>query len=136
MQRLLADTGPLVAWFNRRDSYHARASTFFDRYRGLLLSTWPVVTEVCHLVPPHIAVRFMHWAGDGGMRLVDVPDGRKKEIAALIERYADQPMDVADATLVWLAEETAIYEIVTLDRADFAVYRTASRKLLRNRFPY
>jgi uncharacterized protein len=132
--RLLADTGPLVAWFNRRDGHHARATAFFDRYRGLLLSTWPVVTEVCHLVPPHIAVRFMQWVGGGGLRLIDVPDERKSDIAVLIERYADHPMDVADATLVWLAGESAIYEIVTVDQSDFAAYRTASGKRLRNRF--
>jgi predicted nucleic acid-binding protein len=134
VRRLLADTGPLVAWFNRRDSHHARAAAFFGGYRGLLLSTWPVVSEVCHLVPPHVAVRFLQWVSDDGMRLVDVPDGRKKDVALLVERYADQPMDVADATLVWLAEEAAIYDIVTVDRTDFAVYRTASGKRLHNRF--
>lgn len=134
MKKLLADTGPLVAWFNRRDGHHARASAFFDRYRGLLVSTWPVVTEVCHLVPPHIAVRFMQWLGGGGLRLIDVPDERKIDIAVLIERYADHPMDVADATLVWLADEAAIYEVVTVDQADFAAYRTTSGKRLRNRF--
>lgn len=134
MKKLLADTGPLVAWFNRRDGHHARASAFFDRYRGLLVSTWPVVTEVCHLVPPHIAVRFMQWLGGGGLRLIDVPDERKIDIAVLIERYADHPMDVADATLVWLADEAAIYDVVTVDQADFAAYRTTSGKRLRNRF--
>lgn len=134
MRRLLADTGPLVAWFNRRDGHHARARDFFGRYRGLLMSTWPVVTEVCHLVPPHVAVRFMQWAAGGGLRLVDVPDERKAEIAALVERYADHPMDIADATLVWLAEESAIFDVATVDEADFSAYRTASGKRLRNRF--
>jgi predicted nucleic acid-binding protein len=134
VKKLLADTGPLVAWFNRRDDHHARAAAFFDRYRGLLLSTWPVVTEVCHLVPPQIAVRFMQWLGGGGLRLIDVPDERKIDIAVLIERCADHPMDVADATLVWLADEAAIYEVVTVDQADFAAYRTTSGKQLRNRF--
>ena len=43
-------------------------------------------------------------------------------------KYADSPMDFADATLVALAEERSIASIVTLDRKDFSVYRTASRK--------
>jgi predicted nucleic acid-binding protein len=115
VRRLLADTGPLVAWFNRRDGHHARASAFFGGYRGLLLSTWPVVSEVCKLVPPHVAVRFLQWVSGDGVRLVDVPDERNEEIAVLVERYADQPMDVADATLVGLADESAIYDIVTAE---------------------
>lgn len=134
MKRLLADTGPLVAWFNRRDAYHARAIGFFERYRGVLLSTWPVVAEVCHLVPAHTAVRFMQWVGGGGLRLADVPDERKADITALMERYADNPMDVADATLVWLAHETATFEVATIDAAEFASYRTVAGKSLRNRF--
>ncbi len=134
MRKLLVDTGPLVAWFNRRDNHHARAATFFGEYRGLLLSTWPVVTEVCHLVPPHVALRFMQWLAGGAMRLVDVPDERKRDIAALMERYVDRPMDVADATLVWLAEAASVHDIITVDQADFSVYRTVSGKRLRNRF--
>jgi len=134
VKRLLADTGPLVAWFNRRDGHHARANAFFASYRGLLLSTWPVVTEVCHLVPPYVALRFVRWVSGGGLRLVDVPDERKKDVAVLIERYADHPMDVADATLVWLAEESAIYDVATVDESDFSVYRTAAGRRLRNRF--
>jgi hypothetical protein len=134
VRKLLVDTGPLVAWFNRRDNHHARAATFFGEYRGLLLSTWPVVTEVCHLVPPHVALRFMQWLAGGAMRLVDVPDERKRDIAALMERYVDRPMDVADATLVWLAEAASVHDIITVDQADFSVYRTVSGKRLRNRF--
>jgi predicted nucleic acid-binding protein len=68
------------------------------------------------------------------MRLVDVPDERKRDIAALMERYVDQPMDVADATLVWLAEAASVYDIVNVDQADFSAYRTVSGKRLRNRF--
>lgn len=43
-------------------------------------------------------------------------------------------MDVADATLVWLAEAASVYDIVTVDQADFFAYRTVSGKRLRNRF--
>ena len=97
---LLADTGPLVAWLKRLDGHLAPARDVFGSYRGLLLSIWSVVTEVCHLVPPHIAVRYPQWVAAGGRRPVDVLDGPKAEIEALMERYANHPIDVADATLV------------------------------------
>ena len=47
-------------------------------------------------------------------------------LAALIRHYADGPMDWADASLVWLAEKMGVIDIITIDRADFAVYRNSS----------
>ena len=41
----------LVAWFDRGDGDHTRVTEFFDGFEGCLLTTWPVLTEVCHLVP-------------------------------------------------------------------------------------
>jgi hypothetical protein len=41
----------------------------------------------------------------------------------LMERYADLPMDFADATLVHVANREGLRDIFTLDRRDFAVYR-------------
>lgn len=90
---LLADTGSLGASFKRRAGEHAPARDVFGGYRGPLISAWPVVTEVCHLVPPHVAVRLTQRVAAGGPRLVDFPDERKAGIGALIERYANHPMD-------------------------------------------
>jgi predicted nucleic acid-binding protein len=44
-----------------------------------------------------------------------------------MEKYHDVPMDLADATLVVLAEETNIREVLTLDRRGFDVYRINGR---------
>ena len=49
MNLLLVDTGPLVALANKRDKYHQKCSTFLERYRGRLLTTWSVLTEFSHL---------------------------------------------------------------------------------------
>jgi len=51
-----------------------------------------------------------------------------RDVAALMEKYSDLPMDFADATLVLLAEEIAVQEILTLDRRGFSVFRTPGRK--------
>ena len=64
----------------------------------------------------------------GGAELVPLSPALLKRCAALMAKYADSPMDLADATLVALAEERGISCIVTLDRKDFSVYRIGSRK--------
>lgn len=51
-----------------------------------------------------------------------------------MERYADLPMDLADASLVWLAEQTGIRDIATFDERDFTIYRLAGGKQFNNLF--
>ncbi len=52
----------------------------------------------------------------------------------MMRKYADRPMDLADASLVWLANASEVTNIITIDRADFAVYRTAKRQAFKNIF--
>jgi uncharacterized protein len=51
MRRLLIDTGPLVAWFDADDGRHEAVKRFLADYDGELLSTWLVMTEICHCCP-------------------------------------------------------------------------------------
>lgn len=78
------------------------------------------------------AVMFMRSIARGGIEVRDVPREALPGIAALMERYANLPMDLADATLVWLAEETGIRDIVTFDERDFSVYRLSDGKRFNN----
>ena len=55
-------------------------------------------------------------------------------LSKMMRKYADRPMDLADASLVWLANQACVTDIITIDRADFAVYRTNKRKTFRNVF--
>ncbi len=55
-------------------------------------------------------------------------------LSKMMRKVADRPMDLADASLVWLANKTGLTDVITIDRADFSVYRTASRKPFRNLF--
>ncbi|MBM5816727.1 MAG: hypothetical protein FJ083_09115 [Cyanobacteria bacterium K_Offshore_surface_m2_239] len=48
----MLDTSPLVAWLERSDQDHQACAGFFQRHQGAFVSTWPVLTEVCHLIPP------------------------------------------------------------------------------------
>ena len=83
-------------------------------------------------------IDFLAWLNDGcGLGLIriaaldptDLP-----EVSALVRKYADRPMDLADASLVLLANKTGITDVITIDRSDFSVYRTAKRKAFRNLF--
>jgi uncharacterized protein len=122
----LVDTGPLVAALNRRDPQHARCAAALAEFEGTLVTTGAVVTEAMH---------FLSSAPDGGATLtgfleearVEIRDcfsvARMRSAAALMRKYHDVPMDFADATLVVLAEEVNIGEILTLDERGFRTYR-------------
>ena len=132
MVRVLVDTGPLVALLNARDRAHLRVDKFMAGFRGEMLTTWAVLAETCHLLPRHLVVQFMHWAAAGGVQLREVPPFAMADIAAAMEKYADRPMDLADASLIWLASSSGITEVLTLDKADFGAYRLPDGRRLRN----
>ena len=54
-----------------------------------------------------------------------------KRLRMLMEKYQDRPMDLADASLVVLAEERGLRDIFTLDQEDFHIYRLHGRLTLR-----
>ena len=130
--RALVDTGPLVAWLDADDGHHTAVNRFMAGFQGQLLSTWPVLTETCHLVPDHLAANFLRWVGAGGLTVVDLPTEAITGLADRMDKYADLPMDLADASLIWLAETRGVLDILTLDKRDFGVYRTVHGKALNN----
>lgn len=132
MQRVIVDAGPLVGWFDANDAYHGLVRGFLDSYSGELLTTWPVLGEVCHLLPEHMVAAFVQWVGRGGVTVVDVPASALPGLADRIDKYADLPMDLADSSLIWLAESSGLLDVLTIDRRDFGIYRTARGQALRN----
>jgi len=88
----LLDTGPLVAWFNRSDQDHTICSAFFQQHRGAFVSTWPVLTEVCHLIPGDVAPRFLSWVSLGGLNLAELGGSALELLANWMRQYGDLPM--------------------------------------------
>jgi uncharacterized protein len=131
---LAVDSGPLVAWLNARDKHHARAAAFFKTRRERLVTTWPAITEVCHLAPQKARAALLRWIAAGGVSVFHVPDDQSALLAALMDEYDDLPMDLADASLVWLSRHLGTVLIATTDRTDFAVYRGAGNRRFRNLF--
>jgi predicted nucleic acid-binding protein len=126
----LLDTGPLVAYLDANDAAHHKVSSCIDSFSGALATTGAVVTEAMYFVssaargPSALAA----FAAASGMRIYDLSQPPELKAAAdLTERYADTPMDYADASLVLLAEALGVREILTLDRRGFSTYRTRRR---------
>jgi len=67
VQKALIDSGPLIALFDKSDSYHKQSVEFFKEFKGILWTTWPVVTEVSHMLDFSIQVQinFLTWIERG-----------------------------------------------------------------------
>ena len=128
------DTGPLIAYLNRRDPAHAAVAARLDDFSGQLVTTGAVVTEVMYFLSgvPGGPVAFAELLVASGTRIAESSDPTLVLAAAdLMARYSDTPMDFADATLVQLADGLGVIDILTLDRRGFSTYRTAKGKAFR-----
>jgi len=125
----LIDTGPLVAYLNPDERDHARVKERLDRFSGALITTSAVITEAMHLVRRHRdgAVLVARFASTAPLHVEDYsqPPALLRAVE-LMQRYADTPMDYGDATMVLLAEDLGVREILSLDRRGFSTFRTPS----------
>jgi len=123
---ILTDAGPLIALIDRGEHDHERCVNTLAELRGPMLTTWPAFTEAMYLLGDAAG-----WRGQEvlwrlqkrGDLIVELP-ARLDRVEELMRRYRDLPMDLADATLVALAEERDLGTIFSLDK-DFKVYRLA-----------
>jgi predicted nucleic acid-binding protein len=134
MKTWLVDTGPFVAYLDRRDPQHQAVAATLDTFTGQLATTGAVITEVMYFLSDVDGgpAAFAELLLESETRLVNLTMAYEILAAArLMERYADTPMDFADATLVLLAEELGVTDVLTLDRRGFAAYRTSKGKPFR-----
>jgi len=125
----LVDSGFLVALGIRRDSRHEAAKAWLRDSGAPLLVPAPVVAESCYFFSPQAKGELLRWVAEGrGLRMLDIPATAHGEIAAIIGKYADRDPDFADAALVWAANTVRCARILTVDRADFEVYRLQGGK--------
>ena len=130
MQSVLVDAGPLIALFNPVDKHHRAVKSYWRRFNGRLLTTWPVLAEVCHFLPEHMQISFLRWADKGGLGVVELHESALATLADWKEKYHALPMDLADASLIWVAQQTGVLDILTIDKKDFSVYRMPNGKPL------
>ena len=98
-----------------------------------LISTWPVLTEAFYLLGFSWKAQDNLWEFimRGGIEIQSLDVKMQFRCRELMKKYNDLPMDLADGTLVVLAESQGINEIFTLDHRDFKVYRISGRKRLK-----
>jgi uncharacterized protein len=125
---VIADSGFWIALGSRRDRHHAAARAALDRHSNEgFVSTWPVLTEVTHLLTARVGVSqcvaFVESIARGACEIPDPPADALFRAHALMSRYRNLPMDLADASLVILAEDLGEGRILSTDQRDFEGYR-------------
>lgn len=129
MRGVLVDAGPFVALIDRRDKHHADCVDALRAMPGPLITVWPALVEAMYILdtwPEQAALWAMVEAGP--IVLARLDDEDVPRLRELMTKYHDLPMDLADASLVHVAERDGYRRIFTLDRRDFEVYRLAGRE--------
>ena len=129
MKKILIDSGPLIALFDRNDKYHLASVEFIKSNNSELVTTLASMTETLHLLDfnRHAQIDFLGWVNAGAITLEPITSDDLQRIKELTIKYADLPMDFADACLVFLGEKLNISTIATIDR-DFDVYRLKGKR--------
>jgi len=131
MQKI-ADTGLLKALLDKSDEHHAWAHEQF-RVHAPFHACEPVLDELAYLVgDPRLGMKL---AARGDILLGFSLADHVGEVLGLLEKYADRPMDLADACIVRMTEITDACKVWTVDKEDFRVYRRHGRQAIPCEFP-
>jgi predicted nucleic acid-binding protein len=125
----LVDAGPLVAAFGTDQPDGARYAALFKLaadQQWSLATTWPCIVEASYLLAPPQRYALLRWVAAGGVSVFPFAPDALEPMVEMMRRYTEAPrteMDLADASLVWLASDTGVNHIMTMDRRDFSRYR-------------
>jgi len=119
-----------VAFFDKDDRHHDLCIEILKEIREPLLTTWPVLTECFYLLNFSSEVQDSLWLfiQRGGIEIYPLEKELLNRCRELMKQYRDLPMDLADATLVALADVLEISKIFTLDYKDFSIYRFKQKR--------
>jgi len=136
---IIVDTGFWLALANKNDLVHQSAKKQFQNLTNEnFITTWCVVTKTCYLLQKRIGIdapkTFIHKISIGKLRIFDLKENHCQRIEQLMQKYRDLPMDLADASLVILAEELGHGQILSVDYRDFNTYRWKNTQPFQNLF--
>lgn len=129
--RVIADTGPLVAIVSKQDDYHQVCVEALEKINIPLFTCWSVVTEAqFRLKQNREAVKKLFEMIEGGLvEVVDLPEDAVTWLKDFLDRYyvsnpqSRRQVELADASVCYLAESMGIDTVFTIDREDFTIYR-------------
>ncbi len=138
---ILLDTGPIVAFFDASADYYQICIDILKMIKEPLITTWPVLTEAFYLLGFSWKAQDNLWEfiSRGGVDIFSLDLKMQARCRELMKKYKDLPMDLADGSLVVLAESKNLEKVFTLDHKDFKIYRFARDqkfKLLPARLSY
>ena len=129
--RVIVDTGPLVALLNRKANSHAWVVQQLQDIQPPMVTCESVLAEATYLTrqTPGARVALIEMVGEGFLTIGMAVADHHSALLAMVRRYADVPMSLADACLVRLAELFPQSPVLTLD-SDFSVYRKNGRQVI------
>jgi len=130
---ILIDSGQLIALFDKSDAQHLSVLQFLKSFDGKLITTWSVLTEVSHMLDFNLNVQldFLKWVEMGGVEVYNIAQNDLSHIIEMMQKYTNVPMDLADATLMYVAHRENTKKILSID-SDFDIYRTLKSGFLEN----
>ena len=130
---ILIDAGPFIAIANPDDPAHSAALETLGTCDAPLVSTWPVLAEAAWILrsQPSAVYEMMRGFISGVFQLRHLDSESLVWIAKFLQKYESNRAQLADASLMYIAEQEKIEAIFTLDRRDFSVYRTSRNRALK-----
>lgn len=130
---ILIDAGPLVALATPADQYHQQCVDALREIPLPYVSTWPVLAEAAWLVvrPVEFIQSIANSCSNGSLQIRHLDSHSLPWIVGFMQQYRSILAQLADASLMYVAEKEKIDTIFTLDRRDFSVYRTSKNRSLK-----
>ena len=132
---ILTDAGPLIAIVDRGEQHHEACVGCLTKFTAPMLTSWPAFTEAMYFLGEaggwHIQETLWTLCDQGKLEIADHDSQARLRMHKLMEKYQDCPMDLADASLVVLAEDRGLRDIFTLDQQDFSIYRIHGKQPFR-----
>lgn len=129
---VIVDSGFWLAIMDSSDRFHKISVKHLEAVNEPLITTCAVITETTHLLLSRIgwpaALRFIDSLDNGVSGVFSIGVDHMSQVAKLMRKYRDLPMDFADASLVILAEHLGHGRILSTDKRDFKTYRWKERK--------
>ncbi|MGI8935056.1 MAG: type II toxin-antitoxin system VapC family toxin [Phormidesmis sp.] len=135
-RQIILDTGPLVAFIDRRDDFHEWSDRTFKTVQQPLTTCEPVITEACFPLSKIRAAQeaVMSLISDGSIQIDFSLNDNTEALSSLITRYNSVPMSLADACLVRMAELNRNGVVMTID-SDFKIYRMHRNQVIPSIMP-